>query len=285
MVGLFYLVLFLFEPRPGHYYFLTIIRFKINFYRLPHYQNKFETVLGIMQGPGRFKMLHAFLVFYVSQLFFAAFASLAVMIEPMAGGSGIPEVKVFLNGIDLPRINDIKTGICKILGVIGSVSAGLPVGKEGPMVHSGAVVATAITSGKVRDDKARRDYVSCGAAAGVCTAFSAPIGGILFALEEGSSYWTPSITFRTFFCSASSIATLYVLNSVGIQFGKVGFDKLFSFGNFIFEDGESSYAVFELGIFLPIGIMGGLIGACFNEANKAITIWRIKYINHTRTLC
>lgn len=246
--------------------------------------NKYETVLGIMQGglnPGKSQMLQAFLVFYFYQLAFAAFASLAVMIEPMAGGSGIPEVKVFLNGIDLPRITAIKTGICKIFGVIGSVCAGLPVGKEGPMVHSGAVVATAITSGKVRDDKERRDYVACGAAAGVCTAFSAPIGGILFALEEGASFWTPSITFRTFFCSASSIATLYALNSIGIQFGKVGFDKLFSFGNFIFEDGQSSYAVFELGIFLAIGVMGGLIGACFNAANEAITIWRIKFINHT----
>jgi len=249
--------------------------------------SKFDTVADIMQDgiqSGKSQILRAFFVFYIHQTAFAAFASLAVMIEPMSGGSGIPEVKVFLNGIDLPRINDIKTGICKILGVIGSVSAGLPVGKEGPMVHSGAVVATAITSGRVRDDKARRDYVSCGAAAGVCTAFSAPIGGILFALEEGASYWSPNITFRTFFCSAFSIATLYILNSVGTQFGKVGFDKLFSFGNFIFEDGESSYAVFELGIFLVVGVMGGLIGACFNAANEAITRWRIKHVNHTPQL-
>merc|ERR1719469_1687986 len=118
----------------------------------------------MQDDPGRIQMLRAFLVFYVYQLSFAAFASLAVMIEPMAGGSGIPEVKVFLNGIDLPRICDIKTGVCKIFGVIGSVSAGLPVGKEGPMVHAGAVVATAVTSSNVRDDLSRRDYVACGAA-------------------------------------------------------------------------------------------------------------------------
>lgn len=64
----------------------------------------------------------------------------------------------------------------------------------------------------------------------------------------------------------------------------MGFDKLFSFGNFIFENGESSYAVFELVIFLAIGIMGGLIGACFNAANEAITHWRIKHVNHTPQL-
>ena len=208
---------------------------------------------------------------------------MAVMIEPMSGGSGIPEVKCFLNGIDLPRINDIKTGICKVLGVIGSVSAGLPVGKEGPMVHSGAVVATAVTKGSVRNDKTRRDFVACGAAAGVCTAFSAPIGGILFALEEGASYWSSSVTFRTFFCSMCSIATLYTWNSLGVHYGKIGFDKLFSFGNFKFEGMEASYSVWELLVFMFIGCMGGMIGAIFNNTNERLTHWRIKNVNHTKS--
>ncbi len=224
----------------------------------------------------------AFLMFYFRQTLFAAWASLAVMIEPMSGGSGIPEVKCFLNGIDLPRINNLLTGVCKVLGVIGSVAAGLPVGKEGPMVHSGAVVAATVSRSRVKDDKKRRDYVASGAAAGVCTAFSAPIGGFLFAFEEGASYWSQSLTFRTFWTSGCAIATLYVLNTVGIQFGKVGFNKLFSFGNFTFEGVTSSYAVWELFVFLIIGCMGGLIGAIFNDTNEKITHWRIKNVNHTK---
>lgn len=204
------------------------------------------------------------------------------MIEPMSGGSGIPEVKIFLNGINLPRINDLKTGVCKILGVVGSVSAGLPVGKEGPMVHSGSVVAAQVSKSTVRDDKTRRDFVACGAAAGVCTAFSAPIGGVLFALEEGASYWSQAVTFRTFFCSMCSIATLYAWNAVGAQFGKVGLDKLFSFGNFPFEGMDSSYSIWELLVFIFIGCMGGLIGAIFNNTNERLTHWRIKHVNHTK---
>jgi H+/Cl- antiporter ClcA len=220
---------------------------------------------------------------YMRQTLFAAWASLAVMIEPMSGGSGIPEVKCFLNGIDLPRINDLKTGICKVLGVIGSVAAGLPVGKEGPMVHSGAVVASAVSKGRVKDDKKRRDYVACGAAAGVCTAFSAPIGGFLFAFEEGASYWSQSLTFRTFYTSGCAIATLYFLNSIGLAFGKVGFNKLFSFGNFVFEGTATSYATWELLVFVFIGCMGGLIGAIFNDANERITRWRIKHVNDVKS--
>ncbi len=204
------------------------------------------------------------------------------MIEPMSGGSGIPEVKCFLNGIDLPRILKVKTGLCKVLGVIGSVSGGLPVGKEGPMVHSGAVVSAICSQGAVRNDKTKRDYVACGAASGVCTAFSAPIGGILFSLEEGASYWSPSVTFRTFFCSGWSIATLYFWASFSGEFGKVKLDKLFSFGNFFFEGTQSSYSIWELLVFVFIGIMGGLIGAIFNDTNEKLTLWRMKHVNHTK---
>ena len=91
-----------------------------------------------------------FLAFLFYQTFFAILASMFVYIEPVSGGSGIPEVKCFLNGIDLPRIVRFKTLVCKVVGVTFSVAAGLPVGKEGPMVHSGSVVAAGISQGRTK---------------------------------------------------------------------------------------------------------------------------------------
>jgi chloride channel 7 len=225
------------------------------------------------------EIFSAFWRFFLVQLAFAMVAGVCVYIEPISGGSGIPEVKCYLNGIDLPNVLKLRTLFCKVIGVTCSVSAGLPVGKEGPMIHSGAVVANAVASGAVKNDRQLRDLVTCGAAAGVCTAFSAPIGGILFALEEGASYWSPSVTWRTFTCSMVALTALLTFNSIGVKFGRVGFDKLFSFGNFKFEEGFSSFAIYELAIFIMIGAAGGLVGAIFNNINETITHWRMKRVN------
>lgn len=75
-------------------------------------------------------------------------ATLVTYIEPIAAGSGIPQVKCYLNGVKVPRIVRLKTLFVKAIGVITSVLGGLAGGKEGPMIHSGAVIAAGISQGK-----------------------------------------------------------------------------------------------------------------------------------------
>ena len=72
-------------------------------------------------------------------------AGLVTYIEPVAAGSGIPQVKCYLNGVKVPRIVRIKTLAVKAVGVATSVIGGLAGGKEGPMIHSGALIAPGIS--------------------------------------------------------------------------------------------------------------------------------------------
>jgi hypothetical protein len=202
-----------------------------------------SSTTGATAGQG----MSAFWAFCLIQVAFAAIASIFVWIEPVSGGSGIPEIKCYLNGIDLPRVVRVKTLLCKVIGVAFSVAGGLPVGKEGPMVHSGAVVAAGISQGKTRcwgvdtsfskfsdfrNDREKRDFVACGAAAGVASAFGAPIGGVLFSLEEGASYWSTKLTWRAFFCAMTTLATLFAIKNVDVWWGQADVAKLFSFGEF-----------------------------------------------------
>lgn len=56
-------------------------------------------------------------------------AALVTYLEPVAAGSGIPQVKCYLNGVKVPRIVRIKTLVVKAIGVVTSVIGGLAGGK------------------------------------------------------------------------------------------------------------------------------------------------------------
>ena len=50
-------------------------------------------------------------------------------LQPCAAGSGIPQIKCYLNGVKVPRVVRIKTLLAKVVGVVGAVVGGLAVGK------------------------------------------------------------------------------------------------------------------------------------------------------------
>uniref|UniRef100_A0A3B4X4Q7 Chloride channel protein n=1 Tax=Seriola lalandi dorsalis TaxID=1841481 RepID=A0A3B4X4Q7_SERLL len=218
-------------------------------------------------------------------------AIIVAFFEPIAAGSGIPQIKCYLNGVKVPRVVRLKTLMVKVFGVICSVVGGLAVGKEGPMIHSGAVVAAGVSQGRstslkrdfkifeyFRRDTEKRDFVSAGAAAGVSAAFGAPVGGVLFSLEEGASFWNQMLTWRIFFASMISTFTLnFFLSIYHNNPGDLSNPGLINFGRF--QSDSVAYNLYEIPLFIAMGAIGGLLGALFNVLNYWLTIFRIRYVH------
>ncbi|KAL6102528.1 clcn7 [Pungitius sinensis] len=227
----------------------------------------------------------------LNSVFVMVGAIIVACIEPIAAGSGIPQIKCYLNGVKIPRVVRLKTLVVKVFGVICSVVGGLAVGKEGPMIHSGAVVAAGVSQGRstslkkdlkmfeyFRRDTEKRDFVSAGAAAGVSAAFGAPVGGVLFSLEEGASFWNQMLTWRIFFASMISTFTLnFFLSIYHKKPGELSNPGLINFGRF--ETDSVDYNLYEIPLFIIMGAIGGLLGALFNKLNYWLTIFRIRYVH------
>ncbi|MGI9381961.1 MAG: chloride channel protein [Methyloligellaceae bacterium] len=76
-----------------------------------------------------------------------------------------------------------RTGVASALVSAISLGAGASAGREGPVVHLGATLASVLEEFFKLPHSARRTLLACGVAAAVSASFNAPIAGVLFAHE------------------------------------------------------------------------------------------------------
>ncbi|KAJ5151203.1 uncharacterized protein N7482_010455 [Penicillium canariense] len=182
------------------------------------------------------------------------------MVYYSAAGSGVAEVKVINSGFVLHGYLGLKTLVVKTIALIFSVASGLSLGKEGPYVHIATCVGNIccrMFAKYNQNDGKRREVLSASAASGVAVAFGAPIGGVLFSLEEVSYYFPPKTLFRTFFCCIAAALSLKFLNPYGTG-------KIVLFQVRYMTDWE----IFEIIIFVFLGVLGGALGAFFIKASS-----------------
>lgn len=221
-------------------------------------------------------------------------SGLVVFLCPSGSPSGLPEVIGYLNGAAMRHIFNIRTFFGTFFSCALAVSAGLFCGPEGPMIHVGAVVGYGLSQFKsdtlrinlpfftrFRNSADKRQFITAGAAAGIASVFRAPVGGLLFALEEVASFWDIKLAWQTFFCCLMATFTTEVFSS---SFG--GFVYKGYFGFFKAEQRILFWVKDLLNMsvlaFIPsiiIGIIGGLLGALFVFLNVKINKLRLKLFN------
>mmetsp|Transcript_8690 Transcript_8690/g.26129 ORF Transcript_8690/g.26129 Transcript_8690/m.26129 type:complete len:888 (+) Transcript_8690:129-2792(+) len=228
----------------------------------------------------------------------AGASGLVLFVSPLAAGSGIPEIKSYLNGVQLPGLLKYRTLIAKGVGVCLSISSGFICGREGPMIHCGGIVGGGIVMAASRTVRGRlpfkwwnyfrtehwkRDFTALGSAAGVAVAFQAPLGGVLFVMEEAATHWNQTMTWATLM--AAAIAALVGSSFEELAHGHLNID-MSSFGFVYGPLSNQSFYLKDMGFFIIIGVLGGLFGALLSAIQKPLTLFRFKYVSTApRRLC
>lgn len=168
--------------------------------------------------------------------------------EPMASGGGVPQVEgVILYGMKMRWYTVIF--VRYVAGIFGALF-GLSFGPEGPSIQMGAAVNYGLSK-KICKTKIGGDYlVTAGAAAGLSAAFSAPLTGMIFALEEIHRSFSPAILLS---------ATAASLTSDFISKYFFGLKPVIYFQN-VMQLPLNMYAWL-----FPLGIFVGLFGVVTNR--------------------
>ncbi|KKA29933.1 hypothetical protein TD95_001484 [Thielaviopsis punctulata] len=215
-----------------------------------------------------FTIINYLLYTIVATLFALISASLVRSYAPYAAGSGISEIKCIIAGFIMKGFLGFWTLFIKSVALPITIASGLSVGKEGPSVHYAVCTSNVISrmfEKYKRNASKTREVLCAGAAAGVAVAFGSPIGGVLFSLEEMSTYFPLKTLWRSYFCALVAVATLSAMNPFRtgqLVMFQVHYDR--------------SWHFFEIVFYTLLGILGGLYGECMIYLNLKYQAFRKK---------
>lgn len=183
-----------------------------------------ETVVQLHNVP-----LMAFLLALAAAGLAGLAAVLVVYVAPPAAASGLPTFIAFLetsedaDDVQSMEMSEVllqpRVILIKTLALLCSISSGMAIGREGPAITIGAGLGWFVADHVIRKtDVAERSYqeglpqmlMVAGGAAGFAAAFQAPLGAILYLLEElvQPSGWTQRMTRCMFLSAAVAMLTV-----------------------------------------------------------------------------
>lgn len=186
----------------------------------------------------------------------AALVTAAVFITkrlaPEAAGSGIQFIEGTMKGV-LPPIRWQRVLPIKFVGGLLAMCAGLVLGREGPSIHLGGALGAMIGSAAKVGDDHRHALSAAGAGAGLGVAFNAPIGGILFVVEE----MRDDIDYTHLVAHYVIVASILATAVAGML---LGFDRVLPMP----KVNDPTFAELMLAVIFGVGVgaVGVLLNAC-----------------------
>lgn len=233
-----------------------------------HLDEFIQQVLSFVQTKGGSVLLTSVLI----SMIFVFVAWLMVRhISPEASGSGVQEIEGALlheRPIFWRRLLPVKF----VAGIL-AISGKLVLGREGPTIQMGGNLGDMFGELLHFTQERRDTLIMAGAAAGLATAFNAPLAGVLFVLEELRNEF--NFTFTNF----KMVAIACVMATITLHY-------------FVGPQADIQMNVFELPslrslwLFFILGIMVGFVGLLFNHSlmlslkltDKLNFGWRIIYV-------
>ncbi|MHC5226551.1 H(+)/Cl(-) exchange transporter ClcA [Ignatzschineria sp. LJL83] len=171
---------------------------------------------------------------------------------PEASGSGIPEIEGTLQDLRPTRWRRVIP--VKFLSGLGSLGAGMVLGREGPTVQLGANIGAMIGDlFRLKNSDDKHTLLASGAAAGLSVAFNAPLAGIVFVIEEMRSEFKYGLISFKAIMIGSVMATIVF--------------RMISGSHLLLNIGEFQAAeLISLWLFLLLGLFIGAFGIIFNNS-------------------
>uniref|UniRef100_A0A7I4Y278 Chloride channel protein n=1 Tax=Haemonchus contortus TaxID=6289 RepID=A0A7I4Y278_HAECO len=227
---------------------------------------------------------HAYLGFAMWILFATVLVTCAALVCHALGkqavGSGIPELKVIMHGFVLKNYLSLKTLTAKVIGLTLTLGSGMPVGKEGPFVHMGAIVASLLNKATsacqynafFSNEGRQMEMLSSGCAVGIACTFSAPAGAVLYGIESTSKYFAVKNYWRSFFATTCAALIFRFAIAAIVPQHIAGTITAYYQTNFPNE----VFLIEEIPFFILLGIGCGLMGASFIWLHRRISLFKKK---------
>lgn len=195
----------------------------------------------------------AILGWFVVLLLLAVICGKLVTWEPMASGSGIPQLEGEMAG----QLKQVwwRVILAKFIGGIAAMFGGLSLGREGPSIQLGAMAGKGVSRLLGRSKTEEKFLLTCGASAGLAAAFNAPLAGVMFSLEEIHKNFSVSVLVSVM---TASITADFLSKQI------FGFQPVFQF------DIVAALPLQYYWLLLLLGILLGVLGAFYNRFTCSI---------------